>query len=79
VASGDVEALSYKIGLLVTQDQLRRQLGLQARQWAERFDWRIIADETLSVYADVRGVPAPAPAIHPPLVAAPDIEADDCP
>jgi D-inositol-3-phosphate glycosyltransferase len=78
VASGDVEALSYKIGLLITQDQLRRQLGFQARQWAERFDWRIIADETLSVYADVQGVPAPAPAMHLPLVATPKLEAEDC-
>jgi D-inositol-3-phosphate glycosyltransferase len=76
VASGDVEALSYKIGLLITQDQLRRQLGFQARQWAERFDWRIIADETLSVYADVQGVPPPA--MHLPLVATPELEADDC-
>lgn len=78
VASGDAEALSYKIGLIITQDQLRRQLGRQARQWAERFDWRIIADETLAVYAEVLGVPAPIPAARLELAAAPELEADDC-
>ena len=31
VASGDVEELAYKITLLLTQDELRRQLGRQAR------------------------------------------------
>jgi D-inositol-3-phosphate glycosyltransferase len=78
VDSGDVQELSYKIGLLITQDQLRRQLGRQARQWAERFDWRIIADETLSVYADLHGLPAPAPAAPLGLGEVPELEADDC-
>jgi D-inositol-3-phosphate glycosyltransferase len=50
VDSGDVEELAYKITLLLTQDELRRHLGRQARLWAERFSWQIIADETLAVY-----------------------------
>jgi D-inositol-3-phosphate glycosyltransferase len=50
VASGDVEELAYKITLLLTQDELRRQLGRQARAWAEGFSWQIIAAETLAAY-----------------------------
>jgi D-inositol-3-phosphate glycosyltransferase len=50
VDSGDVEELAYKITLLLTQDELRRHLGRQARLWAERFSWQIIGDETLAVY-----------------------------
>ena len=50
VASGDVEELAYKITLLLTQDELRRQLGRQARAWSEGFSWQIIAAETLAAY-----------------------------
>ena len=32
-------------------EQLRAQLGAQACQWAQRFSWQTIADETLSIYA----------------------------
>jgi len=78
VESGDVEALAYRIGLLITRDQLRRQLGRQARQWAERFDWSIIADETLAVYANSLGLPQPVPMPALPLTAAPEMEPDDC-
>ncbi len=55
VASGDVEELAYKITLLLTQDELRRQLGRQARAWSEGFSWRIIADETLAAYDRAAG------------------------
>jgi D-inositol-3-phosphate glycosyltransferase len=55
VASGDVEALAYKITLLLTQDELRRQLGRQAHTWATGFSWQIIADETLAAYDLARG------------------------
>ena len=50
VASGDVEELAYKITLLLTQDELRQQLGRQAHAWAEGFSWQIIAAETLAAY-----------------------------
>ena len=50
VASGDVEELAYKITLLLTQDELRQQLGRQARAWSEGFSWQIIAAETLVAY-----------------------------
>ena len=40
VPGGDPEALAYKIMLLLDQDELRRQLGRQARPWAERFSWQ---------------------------------------
>jgi D-inositol-3-phosphate glycosyltransferase len=57
VPKGDAEELAYKIGLLLDQDELRRQLGGQACQWAQRFAWQTIADETLLVYADALGRP----------------------
>lgn len=60
VPLGDVDELAYKIGLLLSQDELRRQLGSQACQWAQRFAWQTIADETLAVYAEALGRPADA-------------------
>jgi glycosyltransferase involved in cell wall biosynthesis len=59
VPDGDAQALAYKIGLLLTQDTLRRQLGGQARRWAERFSWAAITDEILAIYAEAAGL-APA-------------------
>ncbi|MGQ9489898.1 MAG: glycosyltransferase [Anaerolineae bacterium] len=58
VPLGDVEELAYRLGLLLTQDALRRQLGSQACRWAQRFSWQNIADETLAVYAQAMGRPA---------------------
>jgi D-inositol-3-phosphate glycosyltransferase len=77
IESGDVDALAYKIGLLITQDELRRHLGVQARRWAERFDWGVITDETLAVYADALGAPAPLPAAAGPIDVA--LTEEDCP
>jgi D-inositol-3-phosphate glycosyltransferase len=51
VPKGDVEALAYKMELMLEHEQLRAQLGTQACQWAQRFSWQTIADETLSIYA----------------------------
>ena len=51
VPKGDVAALAYKMELMLEHDQLRAQLGTQACQWAQRFSWQAIADETLSIYA----------------------------
>lgn len=55
VPQGNVDELAYKLGLLLTQDELRRQLGSQACLWAQRFSWQTIADETLAVYAGALG------------------------
>lgn len=57
VPQGDVAELAYKIGLLLDHDALRRQLGQQACQWAQRFSWQAITDETLAVYAEACGRP----------------------
>lgn len=55
VPDGDVEELAYKIGLLLDQEELRKQLGRQACEWAQRFSWQNITDETLHVYASALG------------------------
>ena len=57
VPKGDVEALAYKMELLLEHDTLRAQLGNQACHWAQRFSWQTIADETLAVYALAMGRP----------------------
>jgi len=72
VPLGDVDELAYRLGLLLTQDALRRQLGSQACRWAQRFSWQNIADETLAVYAQALGRPADD---FRPLMAAPAAEA----
>ena len=55
VPKGDVDELAYKMELMLEHDQLRAQLGTQACQWAQRFSWQTIADETLAVYARAMG------------------------
>lgn len=61
VPKGDVDELAYKIELMLEHDQLRAQLGTQACQWAQRFSWQTIADETLSVYDTALRASAPGP------------------
>jgi D-inositol-3-phosphate glycosyltransferase len=55
VPKGDVDEMAYKLGLLLDHPELRRQLGQQAGQWAQRFSWQTIVDETLHVYAEAMG------------------------
>jgi D-inositol-3-phosphate glycosyltransferase len=55
VPQGDVDEMAYKLGLLLDHPELRRQLGQQAGQWAQRFSWQTIVDETLHVYAEAMG------------------------
>jgi D-inositol-3-phosphate glycosyltransferase len=55
VPNGNSDELAYKIGLLLDQEELRRQLGQQASEWAQRFSWQNITDETLHVYASALG------------------------
>lgn len=81
VPKGDAEALAYKIGLLLEHDQLRRQLGRQACQWAQRFSWANIVNETLAVYSRALGC---RPEELAPLMAlqhngAPLVEERECP
>jgi D-inositol-3-phosphate glycosyltransferase len=55
VPKGDEDELAYKMELMLEHDQLRAQLGTQACQWAQRFSWQTIADETLAVYDTALG------------------------
>ncbi len=63
VPKGDVSELAYKMELLLEHQQLRAQLGTQACQWAQRFSWQTIADETLALYDHALGDSAFAPYI----------------
>lgn len=81
VPQGDVDELAYKLGLLLDHDELRRQLGQQAGQWAQRFSWQTIADETLAIYAEAMHLnPAElAPLMAPRLDAPRRFEERQCP
>jgi D-inositol-3-phosphate glycosyltransferase len=46
----DYSALADKISLLLRHQDLREQLGEQARHWVERFSWSNIAHEILATY-----------------------------
>lgn len=46
----DYHALADKISLLLRHQDLRNQLGEQARRWVNRFSWSSIADDVLNVY-----------------------------
>jgi D-inositol-3-phosphate glycosyltransferase len=50
VPRGDPKLLADKIDLVLDQDDLRRQLGEQAKQWVRRYSWTQIAEEILTVY-----------------------------
>lgn len=53
VPTRDPEALAERIYELLTNDQCRREMGLAARENAERFDWTIIAGRILATYNDL--------------------------
>jgi D-inositol-3-phosphate glycosyltransferase len=53
VPTRDPEALAERIYELLTNDQCRREMGLAARENAERFDWVIIAGRILATYNDL--------------------------
>lgn len=54
VPDRDPELLAAKIRSLLDDDDLRRRLGRQAEQWADRFGWPAIADQILGVYGQVQ-------------------------
>ncbi|HTK95856.1 MAG TPA: glycosyltransferase family 1 protein [Terriglobales bacterium] len=58
---GDAAALAAAMENVMAPE-VRRRLGEQGREQARRFSWERCARETLSVYAAVLGIPAPAPA-----------------
>ena len=46
---GDVQALAEKTTLLLRDEKVRGRLGANALSWAEKFDWDVVADETIRV------------------------------
>jgi len=49
----DVEGLSRAIGMLVTNEQLRHQLGKNGRVYVQRYDWSNIVNKLLKFYENV--------------------------
>ncbi len=53
VPSGDVHALAEKLMVLMTDENLRRRLGQQARQTAQRYDMTTLADQWTALFEKV--------------------------
>jgi D-inositol-3-phosphate glycosyltransferase len=51
VPAGDAAILAEKIQMLLCDSELRRQIGRKAAAYASGFDWSIIADHILELYA----------------------------
>jgi glycosyltransferase involved in cell wall biosynthesis len=47
---GNSALLSKRLGLLLNDDSLRMRLSASARHFAEKFDWKVVAEETKNVY-----------------------------
>jgi D-inositol-3-phosphate glycosyltransferase len=60
VPERDAEALAAKIRLLLKEQDLRRQLGRQAAQWAQRYGWPVVANQIVDLYNQVQPVAKPA-------------------
>jgi D-inositol-3-phosphate glycosyltransferase len=56
VPERDVDALAARIRLLLCDADLRKRLGRQAAQWAQRNAWPAIADQIVDLYEQVRPV-----------------------
>jgi D-inositol-3-phosphate glycosyltransferase len=54
VPSRNPEALAERIFELLTNDECRSALGYNARNYAERFDWSIIAGRLIEIYYQLR-------------------------
>ena len=53
VPSGDVHVLAEKLMVLMTDENLRRRLGQQARQTAQRYDMTTLADQWTALFEKV--------------------------
>lgn len=53
VPSGDVHALAEKLMVLISDENLRRRLGQQARQTAQRYDMATLADQWTALFEKV--------------------------
>jgi glycosyltransferase involved in cell wall biosynthesis len=56
VPSGDVHALADKLMTLMSDEDLRKRLGQQARQTAQRYDMAVLADQWTALFDSVCGV-----------------------
>ena len=54
VPSGDVHALAKKLMVLMSDENLRRRLGQQARQTAQRYDMATLADQWETLFEKVK-------------------------
>jgi D-inositol-3-phosphate glycosyltransferase len=50
VPEGDAEALAARVRLLLTDQELRREMGRKAARWARRYGWPMIADQIIDLY-----------------------------
>ncbi len=55
IPSRDPEALANRLYTLLADESCRESMGRAARRYAERFDWAIIAERIVNVYADLLG------------------------
>ena len=53
VPSGDVHALAEKLMTLMADENLRRRLGQQARQTAQRYDMAVLANQWIDLFEKV--------------------------
>lgn len=53
VPAADPEALAEKLQMLLRDDELRRRLGEQASEYAKAYDWPVVADQILDLYASL--------------------------
>ena len=54
VPSGDVHALAEKLMTLMADEELRKRLGQQARQTAQRYDMKTIANQWRALFERVK-------------------------
>lgn len=55
VPSGDVHVLAEKLMVLMSDENLRRRLGQQARQTAQHYDMTSLADQWTTLFEKVKG------------------------
>lgn len=60
VPERDAEALAARIKLLLSDGELRRELGQHAAHWARRYGWPVIADQIIDLYQQIQPIELPA-------------------
>jgi glycosyltransferase involved in cell wall biosynthesis len=53
VSEGDIEALTSALLKVLTDQNLRREMGKQGRAWAARFTWDTLAEEQIAFYEEL--------------------------